>query len=111
MTASLLARFVDRSFDWLSTSGLRVIVIVIGMAVLLAFVKRGVDRFRRLYAGALPSSPQVNRADTLTHVIRDVARVVILVVGGMVILSELSVDLKPLLAAAGRGGLAIGFGG
>jgi len=36
---------------------------------------------------------------------------VILAVGGMMMLSEIGVDLKPLLAAAGLGGLAIGFGG
>jgi small conductance mechanosensitive channel len=111
MTASYFTRFFDWSFEWLMTSGLRVVVIVIGMTVLLAFVKRAVERFRGLYAGTLPSPAQVKRADTLTHVVRDVARVVILAVGGMMVLSEVGVDLKPLLAAAGLGGLAIGFGG
>lgn len=111
MTASYFTRFFDWSFEWLMTSGLRVVVIVIGMTVLLAFVKRAVERFRGLYAGTLPIPAQVKRADTLTHVVRDVARVVILAVGGMMVLSEVGVDLKPLLAAAGLGGLAIGFGG
>lgn len=46
----------------------------------------------------------------MTHVVRDVARVVVTTVGTMMILSEVGVDLKPLLAAAGLGGLAIGFG-
>jgi small conductance mechanosensitive channel len=43
-------------------------------------------------------------------VLRDVARVFIVAVGTMMILSEIGIDLKPLLAAAGLGGLAIGFG-
>ncbi|TKS59502.1 MAG: hypothetical protein EWM72_02070 [Nitrospira sp.] len=111
MTTLYFSRFFDRSFEWFSTSGLRVVVIVIVMAVLLALVKRAIERFRGIYAGTFPSSTQVKRADTLTHVIRDVARVMIVGVGGMMILSELGVDLKPLLAAAGLGGLAIGFGG
>jgi small conductance mechanosensitive channel len=68
------------------------------------------DRFRRVYEGTLPTQAQVKRADTLTHVIHDVTRVVILAVGSMMILSEVGVDLKPILAAAGLGGLAIGFG-
>jgi moderate conductance mechanosensitive channel len=111
MTASYFAGFYERSFEWFSTSGLRIMLIVIGMAVLLAFLKRAVIRFRRLYEGALQSPAQVKRADTLAHVVRDVTRIMILTVGGMMILSEVGVDLKPLLAAAGLGGLAIGFGG
>lgn len=111
MTESYFVRLFDRSFEWFSTSGLRIVIIAVGMMVLLALVKRAVDRFRGLYVGTLQSPAQVKRADTLTHVIRDVARAVVLAVGGMMILSEVGVDLKPLLAAAGLGGLAIGFGG
>jgi len=111
MTASFFAGFYEHSFEWLSTSGLRIVLILIGITVLLAFLKRAVARFRRLYEGALQSPGQVKRADTLSHVVRDVAHIVILTVGGMMILSEVGVDLKPLLAAAGLGGLAIGFGG
>lgn len=111
MTASYFAGFYERSLEWFSISGLRIMLIVIGMAVLLAFLKRAVARFRRLYEGALQGPAQVKRADTLAHVVRDVARIIILTVGGMMILSEVGVDLKPLLAAAGLGGLAIGFGG
>ena len=103
-------RLTERAVEWLSTSGLRVVVIGLAMVVLLAFVKRAMDRFRKLYGGTLSVEAQVKRADTLTHVIHDVARVVILAVGGMMILSEVGVDLKPILAAAGLGGLAIGFG-
>ncbi len=111
MTASYFDGFYERSFEWFSTSGLRIVLIVVGMALLLALVKRAVDRFRRLYSGALPSPAQMKRADTLTHVLRDIGRVVVLAIGGMMLLSEVGVDLKPVLAAAGLGGLAIGFGG
>lgn len=48
--------------------------------------------------------------NTLTHVVRDAAPVFILVVGSMMILSEIGIDLKPLLAAAGLSSLAIGCG-
>jgi small-conductance mechanosensitive channel len=111
MPESLIGQFMNRSLEWLSTSGLRVLVIGCAMMVLLAILKRATVRFRRLYEGTLPSPAQVKRADTLTHVVSDVARVVILAVGGMMLLSEVGVNLGPLLAAAGLGGLAIGFGG
>jgi small conductance mechanosensitive channel len=110
MSVSYLTRFFDRSFDWLSTSGLRVVFIVIGTFVLLALLKRAVAKLRSLYEGTLPNPAQIKRAYTLTHIVRDVARIVIFFVGVMMILSELGIDLTPLLAAAGLGGLAIGFG-
>jgi small conductance mechanosensitive channel len=110
MIEAYLRRFLDRSFEWASTSGLRIILITIGMVLLFTLLQRLIERFRRLYEGRLIGPTELKRADTLTQVIRDVARVVILGVGGMMVLSEVGVDLKPLLAAAGLGGLAIGFG-
>ncbi len=110
MPISYLTRFFDRSFDWISTSGLRIVLIAIGTLVLLALLKRAVAKLRSIYEGALPSPAQIKRAYTLTHIVRDVARIVIFFVGAMMILSEVGIDLKPLLAAAGLGGLAIGFG-
>jgi small conductance mechanosensitive channel len=80
------------------------------MLILLGLLKRGVTKLSRLYEGTLPSPAQIKRAYTLTHIVRDVARLVILFVGMTMIFSEGGVDLKPLLAAAGLGGLAIGFG-
>ena len=110
MPDSYFTRFAERAVEWLSASGLRVVVISIVMIIALAILKRAMDRFRKLYEGTLPTEVQVKRVDTITHVIRDVTRVVILAVGSMMILSEIGVDLKPILAAAGLGGLAIGFG-
>ena len=110
MSASYFTRFFDRSFEWATTSGFRVLLIAVAIVVLLALLKRGVAKLSSLYEGALPSPAQIKRAFTLTHIVRDVARIVILFVGVTMILSEMGVDLKPLLAAAGLGGLAIGFG-
>lgn len=110
MVQTYFSRFVDRSFEWISSSGLRIILITVGMLLLFSVLQRVVERFRRLYEGRLFGPMESKRADTLTQVIRDLARVVILGVGGMMVLSEVGVDLKPLLAAAGLGGLAIGFG-
>jgi small-conductance mechanosensitive channel len=110
MPASYFTRFLDRSFEWATTSGLRVLLIAVAMLVLLALLKRGVAKLSSLYEGTLPGPAQIKRAYTLTHIVRDVARLVILFVGMTMILSEGGVDLKPVLAAAGLGGLAIGFG-
>ena len=110
MPVSYFTRFFDRSFEWAVTSGVRVLLIITAMLVMLALLRRGVTKLSGLYQGTLPIRAQIKRAFTLTHIVRDVARIVILFVGITMILSEMGVDLKPLLAAAGLGGLAIGFG-
>ena len=103
-------RLMERFVEWGLSSGIRVVLVSLAMLFLLAITNQVLKRLRRLYEGALPSPAQRRRADTLTYVLRDMARVFILAVGTMMILSEIGIDLKPLLAAAGLGGLAIGFG-
>ncbi|WP_293963186.1 mechanosensitive ion channel family protein [Sneathiella sp.] len=51
-----------------------------------------------------------SRLATLLPLFRNFLLVVIIVIGGMIILSELGVDIAPLFAGAGVIGLAIGFG-
>jgi moderate conductance mechanosensitive channel len=110
MSRSWQAHVTERFVQWMTTSGIRVVVIAVAMVLLFSLLQQLIVRLRRLYEGTLPGADQIQRADTLTRVIRDVARVFITVVGSMMILSEIGIDLKPLLAAAGLGGLAIGFG-
>jgi small conductance mechanosensitive channel len=50
------------------------------------------------------------RARTLLPLLRNVFRIVMIVLVVMVVLSELGIDIAPLLAGAGVIGLAIGFG-
>lgn len=110
MTTFFSTQALETVSKWLMTSGLRVVVIFLAMAILLFVLKRAMRKLREIFQGALPSPAQVKRADTLTSVVRDVGRTAILAMGFLMILSELGLDMKPLLAAAGLGGLAIGFG-
>jgi small conductance mechanosensitive channel len=110
MPATALERMFDRTTDWLLTSGLRSFLVLVGTVVLIWAARRGLQRFGRLIAGVGPSPEQVKRAQTLTHVLESVAAVALGAVGGLLILSELGLDMKPILTAAGIGGLAIGFG-
>jgi small conductance mechanosensitive channel len=101
---------VDRLLDWLTTSGVRVLVVVVVMAVLLAILRRTADRVEAAMRARLGDAARGARAQTLSRVIRDASRTVVWVVGGLTILGEVGLDLGPLLAAAGIGGLAVGFG-
>lgn len=110
MKEAWMTHMLERLAEWATSSGIRVLIVGTAMVLLIALVKQVVARLRRVYEGALPTPAQIKRADTLTYVVRDVARVFVLVMGSMMILSEIGIDLKPLLTAAGLGGLAIGFG-
>ncbi|MBU0592685.1 MAG: mechanosensitive ion channel family protein [Pseudomonadota bacterium] len=53
---------------------------------------------------------ELKRIETLSRVFRYIASVVIYVVSGMVVLSELGISIAPILATAGVLGIAVGFG-
>lgn len=110
MTTFFSTQALETVAKWLMTSGLRVVAILLAMVILLFVLKRAMGKLRELLQGALPGPAQLKRADTLTSVVRDVGRTAILAMGFLMILSEIGLDMKPLLAAAGLGGLAIGFG-
>lgn len=64
----------------------------------------GSSHFRSLQA-------EKKREDTLIQIIGGTLKVFIWIIATMMFLSEIGVDIGPLLAAAGVAGLAIGFGG
>jgi small conductance mechanosensitive channel len=95
---------------WLVTTGLRILLVLILTWVASRLVKLAVGRFRDRLKERSPDLETAKRADTLCAILRGVALVVLLAVCGMVVITQLGVNLGPLLAAVGIGGLAIGFG-
>ncbi len=110
MEKYLSPQMIEQVLLWITGAGLRILVIALGMVFFIVLVKRSTVRLGKFLQGTLPTPAQIKRADTLTHVVRDVSRVAIIGVAILLVLSELGVHLGPLLAAAGIGGLAIGFG-
>ncbi len=66
--------------------------------------------FRSRIAPHIAEGEHARRAETLARVARYVATVVIWLIAGMLILSEVGISVAPILGAAGVVGLAIGFG-
>lgn len=60
--------------------------------------------------GGDPGGEGASRLATLLPIFRNFLLITIVVIGGMIVLSELGVDIAPLFAGAGVVGLAIGFG-
>jgi small-conductance mechanosensitive channel len=100
--------------NWLVDHGIRILIIVVVGAVLWfalnkflpPIVRRGVSRTK--YKESKEGIEK--RTNTLVSIFRGVGRVFIVVIGIMMILSEVGVDIVPVLAGFGIAGVAIGFG-
>jgi small conductance mechanosensitive channel len=103
---------VEAIVRWLVSSGLRVILILVGALVVVrlsAFITRRVEQ---AFQDNDPStmSEREKQAATLGKVIRNIARILVWSVAVMMILKELEIDIGPILAGIGIMGLAVGFG-
>src|SRR4030042_1728915 len=95
---------------WLITHSLWIglILLLAGAGLwLLSFL---IHRLSKRMAAREEVIETTKRMHTISQVIRSIGVVTIVAVTIMLVLSELGIDMKPLLAAAGIGGLAIGFG-
>src|SRR2546428_4309959 len=99
----------DLLLNWLLTSGARIALLLAVAALLLRMIRLFTDRFSRMLQGLTQQSlEQQKRAQTLSYAARTVANTVLVVVTGILLLGEVGVNVAPLLAAAGIGGVAGG---
>ncbi|MCL4473678.1 MAG: mechanosensitive ion channel family protein [Actinobacteria bacterium] len=107
--------WADRLYDWGTTSGIRIVAIIVG-AVVLYFVTRTITRRIMRVAGRkvsdsdLVSREQEMRARTLAGITRGLIIGVMVAVVSLMVLRELGYDIGPLIAGAGIAGIALGFG-
>lgn len=87
------------------------VVIILGLTWLALRVMRKILERLRLHVQAdLDDLERIKRLNTLERVFRYVATGIIVLVGSMLVLSELGISIAPILATAGVLGIAIGFG-
>lgn len=103
------------AYSWLDTEeGRRVASTVLTVIVVLAAALISWELFssaieRYLAAGETPPHPRSARLRTLLPVLRTTVLVVIVILVGLILLSEIGINIAPLLAGAGVVGLAVGF--
>ena len=120
----------DQLVRWLATSGVKIVVILVAATVLSVLAGWLLRRFFRTMvqsgsrlstvAGTVikrdPRSQKAaqarreQRAETLSNVARNLARAVIWAIAFMMILSEIGVNIAPVIASLGVVGLAAGIG-
>lgn len=99
-------------FEWsaVGTSMGRMFLILLLAWLAVSVSGRVTHRARMFLRDRSPSAEEAKRVDTLGRVLRYAVATVVALVAGLMILSELGVQIAPLLGAAGVVGIAIGFG-
>jgi small conductance mechanosensitive channel len=98
--------------SWLTTSGIKVLGILI-VLIILSQMSRWIVKWLEQFVpekGSLQAAEAKKRAQTLGNILRHALLIVICFIALMMILGELGIQLGPLLATAGIGALAVGFG-
>lgn len=103
---------VEAIVRWLASSGLRVILILVGALVVVRLAGFVTRRVQRAFEDNDPSttSEREKQAATLGKVVRNITRILLWGIAIMMVLRELGIDIGPILAGAGIMGLAVGFG-
>jgi small conductance mechanosensitive channel len=104
----LLEDWLEQSRDWLATKGPGIIVSAVGFMMILfmfSLIARLVERLlRRGLAG-----PQANTSQLLQNMLNALTGRGIMFLGLLVALSQLGIELGPILAGLGIAGFIVGF--
>jgi small-conductance mechanosensitive channel len=98
--------------DWLGSHGVRIAIILV-----LAFAANRIDKavIERMVTRGMRRKGRAReefkkRVETISHFLSQLAGILVWAIAGFMILSELGVNIGPLLASAGVLGIGIGFG-
>ena len=116
-TQTKLSLFLDRAWDltsaWVLSNGLP---LILTMALTIVAIKLADFLSTRIGAAIVSGIPpgsnprMAQRSATLTQILHSTTRTLIGFAGIMMALSELGINITPILASAGIAGLAVGFG-
>ena len=99
--------------SWLLSHGVRALIIIAGAYITLRGANLAIERFQARTTGSELGPGGLERrrrAATLASIVSSLVTAVVIFIGGLMVLRELSIDVVPLLTGAGIAGLAIGFG-
>lgn len=108
-----IQNIISKLSDWAMVNGLHIVIILVVAYIAHKISGRFIEKIvRRLVTdGGDGEQAEKMREDTLIQIFNGTASIVIVAVAGITILSELGIEIGPLLAAAGIVGIALGFGG
>ncbi|MBC7348986.1 MAG: mechanosensitive ion channel family protein [Candidatus Aminicenantes bacterium] len=100
---------IQKAVTWLITTGLKILLIIGAVLILLRICRVLSRRLEKIFLKGREDEESLKRARTLSNLINQFLRVVVLVIAVMTILGALDIQIAPILATAGVAGLAVGF--
>ncbi|MDD5367096.1 MAG: mechanosensitive ion channel family protein [Gallionellaceae bacterium] len=92
-------------------AALHIVIVLLLASLLLRYTGKGIRMLKAyLMERAGDDHEEAKRIDTLGRVFRYLVSVIIILVTGMLVLSEVGISIAPILATAGVLGIAVGFG-
>jgi len=105
----LTPEIIQKAIAWLIATGLKLLLIIVVILVLLRLCRVLSRRLEKVFLKGREDEESLKRARTLSNLINQLLRVVVLVIAVMTILGALDIQIAPILATAGVAGLAVGF--
>ncbi len=112
-----LAQFLDQAWDkgldWVLVHGISLCMTLVLTLVALKVSRLLIDHLGKVIQSGLPSSKRARgaqRTSTLTQILGSTVKTVVLFAGTLMALTEVGINVTPILASAGVVGLAVGFG-
>jgi len=109
-----LEKWRDAIIPWLSSHGVKILIIVIGfwlLNIILSKIIRKAVRIAVVADSSMEEEAEKKREDTLIRIFTGATKIIILTLAILMILQEAGIAIGPILAGAGIVGLAFGFGG
>lgn len=105
---------LDQATNWLFEGSLRVILIAVLAYFTIRVAALGITHFETVVSERAKDTPRrqefAERIHTIGGLVGNAVNVLVISAAALMVLQEFGVNIAPLLAAAGIGGLAIGFG-
>lgn len=110
-----LQNILQNITPWILSHGVKIILILIGAwlidRIIKIFISKGVKSFVTQTYRIRDGQALEKRSKTLEGVLEGAVSIIVLLIAGLMVVSELGINIGPLLALAGVAGLAFGFGG
>lgn len=100
---SFTGNFFETLLTWVLPSLFKILFILAIAFAMIKLIRTATDNFVRKFQ-------RIKRAETLKQIMGSTTEIIILAIAIMMILNELGIDIRPIIASAGILGVAFGLG-